>query len=366
MTFIKKTYKDLISKYYSAFVFSKFLRGPKRKTFNKIIEYFRSIPILSYYKKRFRERNVQIIKDDKVYPKIGLVLNLDSHIINKWLAGITRYYINGIIQDFNCIIIENQKSYNKYKEELDVIIAYEPGYGCPFIKYQRGKPDLKYIQFSDPHLDVTERLKYILNNDFSYLLVIYYNPTIYHFKNFPKEKIVHFPWAIPEIFINKGPIKNSNQDKIMIFGQTHEKIYETRRWCEKFKFVDSMPYSAINKVLNDIEYFRWLQNFDAIIAAGSLNPKYRLVMVKYFEIAASGALLFAQEAEDLDLLGFKDFQNCIIFNKKNFEKKAQDFLQNREDYLKIRENGRNLILERHTLQKRIEFLKEHIKRNLDN
>ncbi len=365
MRSFKKIYKNAVSNSYLLYTLAQFLRIPKKSDINRIKNYFKSITRNNLLKKKYRERNERILSNSQIFPKVGYVLNLDAHLCNKWLAGITSYKHNRIIKNLNCIVLENQQDYNKYKEDLDVIIAPEPGYCGPFIKYQKRKPKLKYIELSDPHLDTELRQDYILENNFSFILAIYYSPTLFHFKKIPKKRIISFPRSIPDEFIYKGPIRTPTQNYIMVFGQTRDAIYETRKWCKKFDFVKTFPHSSINKILTDSEYFKWLQEFDAIIAAGSLDPKYKLVMPKYFEVPASGSLLFAQEADDLPLLGFKNNNNCIIFNKENFKKQAYDYLKNKENYVKIRENGRDLILNRHTLSKKIQFLKEHIIKNLN-
>ncbi len=312
-------------------------------------------------KRRYRKRNVDILSNSEIYPKVGLVLNLDFHLSNRWVAAVTSYRINAMIKELNIIIIQNQKDYDKYKNDLDVIIAGEPGWGAPHIKYVKNKPRLKYASMSDPHSKIVEWQNYFLENDFSYTLAYYYNPTIFHLRKIPKHKIIHWTWAIPDQFINEKEVRIRNQNYILIFGATNGEAYETRNWCKSFNFVQTMNYSGVeNKVLTDREYFGWIKQFDAVIAAGSLHRKYRLVVPKYFEIASAGGLLFAQEAEDLKLLGFEDKKNCIIFNKKNFEVQARTYLANKEAYTDIRKAGRNLISKRHTLSKRISSLKSHI------
>jgi len=119
-----------------------------------------------------------------------------------------------------------------------------------------------------------------------------------------------------------------------------------------------------NKLFTDEEYYAWLRGHDAIIAAGSEDPVYRLTTPKYFEIPASGALLFAQKTDDLDTLGFRHRENCIIFTRDTFEDQAREYLKDPGRYIRIREAGRELIRQRHALSARLDFLEEHIRRNM--
>lgn len=312
-------------------------------------------------KRQYKRRNIQILDNPVISPKIGLVLDLDFHLYNKWTVALTPYRINEIINELNCVIIENQKEYDKYKEKLDVIISEIPGFSAPYLKYDAQKPKLKYLVLGDPHYESEKKQRYFLDNGFSYILAYYYNPFLYYFKIVPPEKILYFPWSVPEELVNKNKIETHNQDSLLIFGTTSHECYETRVWCKGFDFVKSTDYSGVErKGLTGKNYFDWLRQQDAVIAAHSLASQWRHVIAKYFEIPASGCLMFAQEAEDLELLGFEDNKNCVTFNKGNFEKKAKEYLNNRKAYIPIREAGRDLILERHTLSKRINWLKKHI------
>lgn len=322
------------------------------------IRFFRS-------RRECERRNREILSDPEIHPKIGLVLNLEFHLANRWVSAITPFLIDGLIRELRCIVIGNQTQYEDCKENLDAVISTEVGWSAPPLRYVTKKPILKYIFVSDPHRSPQERQQFISENGFAYLLAYYYHPTLVQFAQTPAENIVHFPWAIPDEFVNGHPIRDRGREQILVFGGSRSDAYEFRNWCREFEFAEDVRYSGVeNKALSDSKYFRWLQTFDAAVAAGSLDPKYRLVVPKYFEIAATGCLLFAQEAEDLDLLGFQDGKNCVVINRENYEEKARAYLRDRHSYLSIRENGRNLILERHTVSRRIEFLRNQILGNL--
>jgi hypothetical protein len=89
----------------------------------------------------------------------------------------------------------------------------------------------------------------------------------------------------------------------------------------------------------------------------STTSSKQLVTPKYFEIAASGALLIGQECEDLGGLGF-NAGNCLIFNKENFGVKVAAYRRTPESYLAVREGGRALIQSRHRVSHRVETLRK--------
>ncbi|HQN17740.1 MAG TPA: glycosyltransferase, partial [Syntrophobacteraceae bacterium] len=134
---------------------------------------------------------------------------------------------------------------------------------------------------------------------------------------------------------------------------------------KSFPFVNASSNSGVeNKQYTDEEYYAWLRGYDAIIAAGSEDPAYGLTTPKYFEIPASGALLFAQRTDDLDVLGFRHGENCIAFTRDDFEEQARAYLEDPDRFLHIRAAGRDLMRERHALSVRLDFLEEHISRHL--
>ncbi len=302
----------------------------------------------------------------------GLILNSEFHQNKKWVAPIfTPNLVDALIDKFNCVIINNQDEFDRHYNDVDFFVSMEPGWAAPVIDYRRRligiptrTPKLCYILFSDPHIEQW-REQYFLRNRIHFVLALYYEPTLYHFRRIPRDRIIHFPWAVPDEYITTEPISFSGNPLISCYGASHSEAYELRNWCRKFDFVTSSSNSGVeNKVMTNMEFLAWLNRQDAAIAAGSDAPQYRLTMPKYFEIPASGALLFAQETDDLERLGFRDEINCIVFNRKNFMQKSQDYLSNPRRYLTVRERGRALILKKHTLSLRLNMLEKHVRNHL--
>jgi hypothetical protein len=83
-------------------------------------------------------------------------------------------------------------------------------------------------------------------------------------------------------------------------------------------------------------------------------------------IASSAAqplvLLFAQETPDSSLVGLEHNQNCVSFTRESFASRLEEYLANPADpkWLKIREAGRELIRQRHTISLRLNQLEEHV------
>lgn len=304
--------------------------------------------------------------------RLGLIMHPKRYILDQFTCATTPNLIRGIIHRFDCEILTNQRDYNEFHDKVDALLSLEPEFAAPVIRWRRGiwrrkrKKTLSYVLCSDPHL-LQWREDYFLKNDISYMLALYYGPTRYHFKKIPGERIVHFPWCIPDPLIHNGPIVCRNQDRISCFGGSGSEAYELRNWCKEFPFVHATSNSGVeNKQFTDDGYFAWLRGYDAAIAAGSEAPQYKLTTPKFFEIPASGALLFAQETDDLERLSFRHRENCLIFNKNNFESLAREYLSHPDRYLDIRNAGRDMIREKHSLSARLTFLENHITRHLQH
>jgi hypothetical protein len=285
----------------------------------------------------------------------GLILDWEFHCKNKWASAYTPYLVNEIIRYFNPIIISNQSQYEIYKKKIRRILAFEPEWAAPRITYDLKIDCLKAVMYSDPHHQSENRKKYFEDNKFDYVLSLYNSPFFYHFKNFPKQKFVHFPWAVPDQFINNTEITVRNSE-VAIYGGNDSDAYDVRNWCREQSCVSNYVYSGVeNKILTDEKYYLWLRKFDAIVAAGSSQPIYNMVTPKYFEIASAGALLIGQYCEDLENLGFNE-TNSLIFCKDDFIEKVEEFILHPETFLAKRENGISLIKLKHKLSDRIKTL----------
>jgi hypothetical protein len=169
---------------------------------------------------------------------------------------------------------------------------------------------------------------------------------------------------VPDAWISDAPIRSRGQSTIAVFGASQGDAYELRNWCRTQPGVTSHSESGVeNKVRGSVGFFDWLGGFDAVIAAGSEDPVYRLTTPKYFEAAGAGCLLFAQATDDLDRLGFIDDVNCVVFTRDTFQQQADAYRADPLDqrWLRLRHAGRELIRQRHTQSQRLASLADHVR-----
>ena len=304
--------------------------------------------------------------------RLGLVLDEAFEDPKRWTCVCTPALIEGLRNRFNCRIIQNRRDYEEAVGEIDALWSMEPGWGAPLLEFartpalqERLRHVVSFVINSDPH-DKCWRQSYFLGSGLDYFAAYYYHPTLYHMGRLRPEQFYFFPWAVPDEMVSGGEIVARGQDKIRCFGAGAHEAYATRNWCKGFPFVAASANSGCeNAVMTNAEYVRWLAEQDAVIAAGSDDPKYRLTTPKYFEIAAAGALLFAQETDDLPLLGFQHMVNCVVFHRGSFETLARDYLAHPQEYLDVRRAGRELARKKHTLSARLDELERHIFLALD-
>lgn len=295
--------------------------------------------------------------------KLGLVLDPAFADGARAVSVLTAPLIAGIRQRFEVIDIPDQAAYGRLVESCQAVLSLEPDWASPRIRWGGGvfrskpPPRPSLIWISDPH-KAQWRERYILRSGITDVLAYYDEPTRRHFPQLA-DRVRHFPWSIPDEHILTADPGYAGSDGVHIFGAAGSPAYSMRNWCREQAGVIGHDNSGVEKPrFTTAEYWDWLAGHDAMIAAGSLDPTFGLTTPKYFEIAAVGALLFAQRTPDLKALGFEDGVNCIAFDQADFRHKLDDYLAKpgSERYLAIRAAGRDLIRQRHALSVRLDQL----------
>lgn len=195
--------------------------------------------------------------------------------------------------------------------------------------------------------------KYFSTDSKNYVVGRYRKPL---FRNFVECNCYVIPYSIEQTFIpsiNQTPI-----NKLLLSGYVTEVYYPMKH--KIFMLQNDYPITVLNHpgygiLQHNCVGKSYLNKINEYIASVSTcaSQQYNYVLAKYFEIPATGALLFAYTdpvIEDLTDYGFIDMVNMISFNYDNLTQKIQYILDanNRDEIDKIRLNGYNLVLERHT------------------
>ncbi len=290
---------------------------------------------------------------------VGLVIDWRFHKRRGWVSIFAPFLVEAFIKRYDPVLLTSQLDYHLHKKKLRFILAMEPGWAAPKLRYDRNQRHTICVMASDPHNKTDWFQEYVFANNITYVLSQYYSPFFYHFPSFPPERFIHFPWAVPDQFLTPPP-PSCRSNNVVLFGGRQSDAYDVRNWCRQQPGVTVYPYSGVeNKALSDEGFFQWLARFDAVIAAGSSLPQYDLVTPKYFEIPAAGALLIGQRCTDLSRLGFND-RNALLFSQSDFTAKLTAYRQHPEHFQEMRRRGHALIKERHLISHRLTLLAELI------
>ena len=224
------------------------------------------------------------------------------------------------------------------------------------------------VQYDDIHYwdDAAKKMKMDIFDRADVILLPYYGQfmALREYKKF-HSKAVWFPYHVPQIVREIQDIGWENKtNKALLTGNTAP-IYSFRRLVvrEKNEIVDVLEHPGQRGVYKHdvigLKYFQHLSSYKGGIVTsadqkGIFNLKYTLM--KYFEIPACGVVPFMEKTGDLNVLGFKDGENCILVTQENYISKIKEHLNNAE----IAAKAKALVLERHTFAGRLDTIKKVI------
>ncbi len=174
------------------------------------------------------------------------------------------------------------------------------------------------------------------------------------------EKVIPFNQRIKNKILLTGAIGNKKiLSRILNDIRTPKwnayRFYHLRTKCVELPFVQYTP-TLNHKYIGDL-YPRLLEQYAASIAATTYNAN-----IKYWENAASGCLTFMEitDKNHGEFLGYRDGENCIIINEKNYKEKFDEYISdpNNSKWKVIAETGREFTLKNHTNDHAVESLVE--------
>jgi len=188
----------------------------------------------------------------------------------------------------------------------------------------------------------------------------------YLYPEFINKRIFFPKFVNKERYLRVG-FNNNPKNKFLLIGCPAKEFYPLRYKFANCKHyaIDIMPhpgYYCDNIIDNKVyyigdDYAKKLNEYFSIIITHS---KEKYLLTKYFEAAASGALLFGEDLIDARNIGFNSGENCILFDKKdnNVLTKISKMHFNWKYYTQIRQQGQSMVLSNHTDDVRVENFKK--------
>lgn len=153
--------------------------------------------------------------------------------------------------------------------------------------------------------------------------------------------------------LSVGSIEKSKMNWY-VFRNRGEKILS--RFVGKKIYVSSYPKIDYIAICRE-KYLESMRRTKAVFVEGSIG---NVLVRKYFEACASGALMVGMDVPGMDAMGFRDGDNCRIVDAENIDEKLAEIMTAEFDNEKIAANGRKLILEKHMFANRALSLRQTI------
>lgn len=244
------------------------------------------------------------------------------------------------------------------KNQFDVIVT-DALFAMPNENWGKFRNIPKAYIAEDLHGDLPKKQKELgIKYKFDFLFTRYFSPTKLHPECFNHHKVFWLPHCVPESYF----IEDSTKVVGVLLSGSCNSYYPFRQAVEKV-FKNDPRFWRIERYRGPNETDRNESGVDYIknlLSKAKIHPvcggKAELggyVVCKYAEIPAAGTLAISPEFEDLKAYGFKDREN-IVFCKKHEDilKTFNYYLENNEERIRIVNNGRQLIKNRHTCDKR--------------
>lgn len=150
-------------------------------------------------------------------------------------------------------------------------------------------------------------------------------------------------------------------DRTMAYRVDESRIKRCQYRRKADKMVDEYLGKNNPYLLNSFkreEIARWRENYNVSLrhskAAYADGGEGRMIVRKYMEIPARGTLLMCENIPGLDKLGFRDGENMVMVTPENVLEISRELFKDLEKMQKIADNGRRLIISKHTSRNRAE------------
>ena len=251
-----------------------------------------------------------------------------------------------------------------FEPDFILLNDYKPDY-CPLIKGLKHCDIPVGIIMHDLHYKISQRKKFIENENIQHIFSIYRDPFLKWYPEF-KDKLVWFPFHVP-IHVFKD-YKNEKIYNLLMMGAMDQRYYPLRKKIfdklkdEKgFQYYQHPGYGAVDKgdgvILTGAAYAKEINRSKIFLTCDSI---LHFPLLKYFEVLACNTLLLAPSSQELEDLGFVDGETFVAINETNFKEKAYYYLENEQERNKISTQGYKMINNKHSTKIRVMQMIQYI------
>lgn len=279
--------------------------------------------------------------------------------------------------DIEVSYIQSGKSFDamRLEKNFDVILLYENSFtpcnpnelknikklGIPVVARVGDLHNSKNFDISESHekYGITSYFGYQHEDNFYkyYPKKFDYTTIVFGLETSLYQNLLPFSKRIKKRILNSGAVGNTkflsklfNQFKNPDNALNH---YKLRTLCNELSYVDYT--STLQHEFVGDKYPLLLQKYQSAIAATTGNYTQ-----KYLEIPAAGCLSFMEvtDKNHANYLNFKDGENAIFVNERNYQQKFEEFLESSDDPIweQIANSGRNHVLNNYNNDLAVESL----------
>ncbi len=132
-----------------------------------------------------------------------------------------------------------------------------------------------------------------------------------------------------------------------VFRNREEKIFSY--FYGKNNYVSSYPNMESIAACREI-YLESMRKTKRVLVDGGIT---KLLVRKYFEACACGALMVGMETSGLEAMGFVDKYNCRVINDGDIEEQIEEIMKDDHNNEEIAKKGQQLILKKHMFTNRV-------------
>ncbi len=258
------------------------------------------------------------------------------------------------------------------QNEPDFILLndFKPDY-CPQIQGLRSCRVPVGIIMHDLHYKVSQRKRFIVRENIQHIFSIYRDPFLQWYPEFEK-RMIWFPFHVPKEIFKDYRVKKTH-DMLMMgamderYYPLRKKIFDTMKNEKGFHYYQHPGYGTVDNgdggVLAGEVYAREINQAKMFLTCDS---SFHFPLLKYYEALACNTLLLAPSNQELEDLGFIDGKTFVTVNEHNFKEKAHYYLKHKEERDEISQRGYKMIHEKHTTERRVKQLINHINQIVGN
>ena len=173
---------------------------------------------------------------------------------------------------------------------------------------------------------------------------------------FNTDKVFLLPFSV-DLHTYKNMNLKRSIDAMAVYS-TKSDVYPNRIKVQRMLRQMNITHFTSRVIHNG--YVRKLNQSKIFVISNNIN---RRLSMKYTEAMACGALVLADEPEDLDIQGFKNGEHLVIYdNLKDLKSKIQYYLKHDIEREKIAKAGMNFVRNRHSCKMRVKQFTKIVKR----